>query len=162
MVNFSNRERGEAPPPPLPPQGGKVRTIVATAGVSAATAALSGFHDWVSFLAWAASAGGAGVVVFWLIQGLDKYVLPPQAAGWKWRAAVKYYSSMALALLVPPAAYVALASSTGEPWDQAKLVGAAFVGFQVARTIHWEGDEAGGTPPAATSVLSTGKENGSG
>jgi hypothetical protein len=128
-------------PPSVPKSGGNLaRTIGSTAGIAAVA---SSFDPavWSSpkeFLTWAGTTAGTGLLIFGLIEGVDKLLRP---RGKQLSGTVKFYGAVVLAFLIPFAAWAGLASQGHAEWGAAGVLAAILSGLRVAETLHFEGEK---------------------
>lgn len=144
-----------------------VRGAVGSGAVAALIAAIAQFNSFESFLIWALTAAGGGVIVWGLIELWDA---ASKQAGRPLNPDLKMYVAQALAIGIPVAGtYVAYRLKLIE-LDYAHVVGMIAVVYQISQTIHWEassephveahppeGDSGGGFVQGDTSPTHTAK-----
>jgi hypothetical protein len=83
------------------------------------------------FLTWAATTAGGGVVVFGLIEFVNKLIEPRQLP-----PDVKFYGAMLLAFLVPLAAYIAEIALGIATWGLDGLFLSIATGYMISQAVH--------------------------
>src|SRR5436190_9172654 len=111
------------------------RQNVTTATVAFAATAVTGTTQqltWAEMLIFALSQGGAGFIVFKLLEFLYKLThgrIP---------ASAKFYLAMALSFVVPVGAYMLQILCKLVQPGPAGFVSAILIGYMVSQSIHWE------------------------
>jgi uncharacterized membrane protein HdeD (DUF308 family) len=118
-----------------------IRGVVSSGAVLAVLAAIADFKTWQDFVVWAASAAGAALLLWGILEIVSTAVERASNGTKTLKGDVKFYLAQFLAFAIPLGFWGLMLAFHWAPWGIAGLIAQITAAYKLSQTIHWEETE---------------------